>query len=337
MCIAIFKPRKTQPDWSAYQSSYDNNPDGWGFAAARNGKLIVRKGVSSFRTFKKKFYEFRHCPALVHFRIRTSGDINDKNCHPFLIDQDLAVIHNGILDLKCNINKNMSDTWHFVRQVLRPLNESDQSFPWNLGLSFLGEQFLGTGNKMVFLRSTGEHTIWNGDSGHYASDKHWYSNYSYTYGNRHTGKPKTHTVTFSQNYDRISWPDIRSGYGYYTPQDSASRKKDADADQKQLLLTTADKVEQPKKEKEEVETIHAPLDIDDRLSLPSDDPLGEALGYCTASDYDAAQGLVAAGLPTYAISELYKWWPESLENLWYTYCTDFENIEPGYSVKEDDS
>lgn len=333
MCIAIFKPRKTKPDWEAYRAAYDNNPDGWGFAAARGGKLVVKKGVSSFNNFKKKFYEFRNCPSIVHFRIRTSGDIDDRNCHPFMVSPNLAVIHNGILDIQCNVNKKMSDTWHFVTQVLRPIHESAPAFPWNLGLSFLGESFLGNGNKMVFLSATGEHTIWNSDLGHTTKDRHWWSNYSYTYGSRFTGKVKTtssssskgksYSVTassgYTSGYDRIDWSKWRDVEDT-VPMDSIADTKDKDAEHRDLIITADKLVEQQYSQK----TFSSRVDEDDLIHLAADDPLSTALGECTASDYDAAQGLVSAGLPAYALSELYKWWPESLEYLWFNYCTDFD-------------
>ena len=308
MCIAIFKPRKTQPDWDAYETAYRQNDDGWGFAAARGGKLIVKKGVSSFNNFKKKFYEFRHCPAIVHFRIRTSGNVDNKNCHPFLISPDLAVIHNGILDLECNIDKNMSDTWHLVRQVLKPIHESAPDFPWNLGISFFGEQFLGRGNKLVFLKASGEHTIWNSDLGHYAKDRHWYSNYSYcgTGISRFTGKPDAPKKTIS--------------FATYTGSSSSRDRELAldNADTKRL--TTADTLQ--KKSDGKQATLFT-----DRVGYLEDDPVCRALGDCTASDYDAAQGLAAAGLPMYVIGELYKWYPSSLENLYYEYLSSWEEFE----------
>ena len=43
------------------------------------------------------------------------------NCHPFLFnDNKLALIHNGILPIKCNID-GLSDTVHFVKLVLEPM------------------------------------------------------------------------------------------------------------------------------------------------------------------------------------------------------------------------
>ena len=315
MCIAIFKPRKTQPDWDAYETAYRQNDDGWGFAAARGGKLIVKKGVSSFNNFKKKFYEFRHCPAIVHFRIRTSGNIDNKNCHPFMISPDLAVIHNGILNLKCNVDQTMSDTWHFVRQVLRPMHESCPAFPWNLGISFLGEQFLGSGNKLVFLSARGEHTIWNSDLGHYAKDRHWYSNYSYCgYGiSRFSGKPEEpkKTTYFS---------------GWSSGASSLLDREIALDNQDTKKLTTADKISTPKKKEEKQEDSQQTL-FNSEVSYLEDDPICRALGDCMASDYDAAQGLASAGLPMYVISELYKWYPQALENLYYQYISDWEEFE----------
>lgn len=307
MCIAIFKPRKTQPDWDAYETAYRGNPDGWGFAAARGGKLIVKKGVSSFNNFKKKFYEFRHCPAIVHFRIRTSGNIDNKNCHPFLVSPDLAFIHNGMLDIEQNVDKNMSDTWHFNRQVLRIIHEADPNFPWNLGTSFLGECFLGRGNKVVFLNASGEHTIWNRDAGHTTKDRHWWSNYSYSGGSRWTGQKATPTssTSYYKNYGRI-YDSMRSS-GWLS--DSKARESDAEHEQRDLVVE-ADDAESQKSLFDKV------------VPRVDGDPISEALGECSATDYEHGQCLAQCGLQSYVISELYKWWPESLGVLYDSYVED---------------
>lgn len=305
MCIAIFKPRKTAPDWSAYERAFKSNPDGWGFAAARDGKLIVRKGVTSFNNFKRKFKHFKNCPALVHFRIKTSGEINDKNCHPFMVTDQLAVIHNGMLDIEQSVDKNMSDTWHFVRQVLRPMSEGDPAFAWNLGASFLAEQFLGSGNKMVFLTADGQHTIWNSDLGHVAKDRHWYSNYSYTDGNRLTGKV-VEVTSLQKSTSNPYWSNRNQYTRYYTT------PKCDDGLTKRLRQH------------------ELALDHGDLVSRIESDPITKALGNLSSSDYDAAQGLTSSGVPMYVITELYKWWPDSLENLYGCYMSDWETIYPDY-------
>jgi hypothetical protein len=333
MCIAIFKPRKTQPDWSSYKKAFKANPDGWGFAVAKDNKLIIKKGVTSFNNFKKKFQPYRAYPALVHFRIRTSGEIDDKNCHPFSVTEDLCCIHNGMLDIQCSINKKMSDTWHFVTQVLRPMCEGDDSFPWNQGSSFLGEHFLGHGNKMVFLKNTGEHTVWNYDLGHVSPDKHWYSNYSYTSYSRFTGMPKKQTSTSN------NWLYNNSGKSYYSWSDKYSADNTTASNNYIEIDEEIRKEEYKRLWEENDEKFYDPLpSLDEsdtqRLTVEADDPFS-GLNDLGESDYNAAQGLAAAGLSAYTIECLHDFDNEALELLWSNYCDKTEYLpEEGADIAQ---
>ena len=178
MCIAITKPADTQPDWEAYRHGFNRNPDGWGFAVPDNGRVLIRKDLSKFEDFRAEFECFTDRPALIHFRIKTSGEINKRNCHPFRLTDNLAMIHNGMLDIECSLRSDKSDTWHFVKQVLRPMAAADPRFAWNIGCTFLGEQFVGY-NKVAFLDAAGEFAVWNKSAGVTEKDGHWYSNTSY--------------------------------------------------------------------------------------------------------------------------------------------------------------
>ncbi len=180
MCIAITKPAGVKPDYQAYKNGYERNPDGWGFSVpSKDGKsVIIRKDTSSFAEFWKQFKPFRSRPALVHFRIKTHGKIEKRNCHPFRVGTDLAMIHNGQLDIQCNEMKDKSDTWHFVKQVLRPMYEDSPIFPWNAGCQFIAEQYIDY-NKCAFLHADGDFAWWNKEAGHEAKDGHWYSNKTY--------------------------------------------------------------------------------------------------------------------------------------------------------------
>ena len=37
MCLAIYKPATTTPDWSAYRNGFAVNDDSWGFAVVVDG------------------------------------------------------------------------------------------------------------------------------------------------------------------------------------------------------------------------------------------------------------------------------------------------------------
>jgi hypothetical protein len=323
MCIAIFKPRKTQPDWTAYKRAFKTNPDGWGFAVAKDNKLIIKKGTTSFNNFKKKFQPYRAYPALVHFRIRTSGEIDDKNCHPFSVTENLCCIHNGMLDVQCNINKKMSDTWHFVTQVLRPMCEGDEAFPWNQGSSFLGEYFLGTSNKLVFLKNTGEHTVWNYEQGHVAPDKHWYSNYSYTNHSRFTGMPKLNNWIYNNKGEsHYSWT-LKNSSKKIIPNNYKEIDEQRKDDERQLLWKEND---------EEAYAVDGRLDENDtaRLTLGKDDPFS-GLQDLAPEDYNAAQGLAMAGLSVEVIESLYDFEPNSLDLLWSQCCEEERYFPQGGS------
>ena len=201
MCIAITKPAGIKPDYKAYKNGYDRNPDGWGFAVPDRHKksVIIRKNTTSFKDFWKQFKPFKDRPALVHFRIKTHGLIEKRNCHPFRVGSDLAMIHNGQLDIQCNEMKDKSDTWHFVKQVLRPMYDDSPLFPWNVGCQFIAEQYIDY-NKCAFLHADGDFAWWNKEAGYEVKDGHWYSN---------------------KTYEEPKWPK-NWGAGYYTKYNNAS-------------------------------------------------------------------------------------------------------------------
>ena len=196
MCIAITKPAGVKPDYKAYKNGYNRNPDGWGFAVPdRHSKsVIIRKNTTGFKDFWRQFKPFKDRPALVHFRIKTHGVIEKRNCHPFRVGSDLAMIHNGQLDIECNEMKDKSDTWHFVKQVLRPMYADSPIFPWNAGCQFIAEQYIDY-NKCAFLHADGDFAWWNKEAGYEVKDGHWYSNKTYE--------------------EPLKWPKSW-GAGYYT-------------------------------------------------------------------------------------------------------------------------
>lgn len=177
MCLAIYKPAKVAVDWDALEEGFRCNSHGAGFAYVDNGNLVVRKGFFTFDAFRAAYLPVETHQAAIHFRLATHGKQDDRNCHPFPVTPGLAMIHNGILDIACNVNKDMSDTWHYAELVLQPLAERDPDFFQRPELMFMGGAAI-RGSKFVFLRADGEYGIWNESSGHWAHDC-WWSNSSY--------------------------------------------------------------------------------------------------------------------------------------------------------------
>jgi glutamine amidotransferase len=183
VCLAIYKPAEIRPDWERLQRGFNLNDDGAGFAAVVDGKLVVQKGFFKFTDFRDAFEPLAMHQAAIHFRLKTHGERDADNCHPFLVTDETAMIHNGILNIQCSVAPTMSDTWHYANLVLAHTARTNRDFFLCPGISFLGEQAIGTGNKFVFLRADGEWGIWNEKSGHW-NDGCWYSNsgYSKAYG-----------------------------------------------------------------------------------------------------------------------------------------------------------
>lgn len=214
MCLAVYKPANVLPDWGALEAGFSSNKDGAGFVAVNDGKLLVSKGHFTFDDFREAYLPYADLQSAVHFRWATHGKTNAINCHPFMIHDDLAMIHNGVLPIKCDLDDAMSDTWHYVQHILTPFAERDPDFFLQPEVIFLGEAAI-RGSKFVFLRSDGESQIWNADDGHWAGDI-WYSNDSY----------KRRSIGFTKSWrdtEMLSWPEDdtdKSRYRDFIDQDA---------------------------------------------------------------------------------------------------------------------
>lgn len=187
MCILIVKKSGAAISDGALRNSYDNNPDGCGFAYvnSENGenKLIIEKGLFPFTLFLSKFREAeQRAPEsnfIIHFRISTSGGVITENCHPFYLNDNVAYAHNGILTTipRTDFIGSENDTRAFGRLVLSKLFEQDPNFHSSGAVRFILQEYLGR-NKIALLNSDNEFTIFGESMGEWV-DNVWYSNASY--------------------------------------------------------------------------------------------------------------------------------------------------------------
>jgi hypothetical protein len=118
MCIAIVKPCGVAIPRDRLKTCFINNPDGAGFAIARDGKVTIHKGYTTFEAFHAAYLEHgvdAHA-ALVHFRITTRGADGPENHHPFPLAIG-ALIHNGTIDWLGRRGEGPSDTQLFARML----------------------------------------------------------------------------------------------------------------------------------------------------------------------------------------------------------------------------
>lgn len=180
MCLAIFCPAHKILSESLLKNGFEANGDGAGFAYARNNQLIVEKGFWNFTDFWLAFRKIqRGVPTLVHFRLQSAGPKNKTNCHPFLINKNVAVIHNGTMtEWIGKEDSKKSDTLWFVDTVLKPMLREVPEAYLNPTFQYLISKAIGTGNKMVFLDNQGRYHISRAFAGEFYDDC-WFSNESF--------------------------------------------------------------------------------------------------------------------------------------------------------------
>jgi len=176
MCIAIYKPEDVTISKASLERCFDANPDGAGFMFAEDNKLHIHKGYFKFKSFYKAYKEHETKQALVHFRIKTHGKTDKTNCHPFLVNDGLGFIHNGIITGYGD--DKLSDTIQFNNAILKKIVKKHGSMGlFDDPMVELIENVIGY-SKLVFLDKKGNFNIMNEDKGHWYN-KVWYSNSSY--------------------------------------------------------------------------------------------------------------------------------------------------------------
>lgn len=178
MCIAIYKPAGKVIPQEQLRRCHHHNGDGAGFVYREDKKLHLEKGLWTFDEFWEKWNKHQEKQALIHFRIRTHGDISQENCHPFMIGDHLAFAHNGTFNKFMPQNEEkISDTVVFSNTVLKPLWDMKKTFWKNPLLGAMLEDYIGF-NKLVFLHSSGEWEVYNASSW-WKEDDVWFSTKAY--------------------------------------------------------------------------------------------------------------------------------------------------------------
>jgi predicted glutamine amidotransferase len=202
MCVIAVQPKGNIISKEYLQNCWDNNGHGGGLMYAHDKKIIVKKEMKSF----EKFYEYIteaskfDSAVVIHFRIATSGGINEYNCHPFKVHKNLYFCHNGILDIKVPATSKENDTQIFNNILMKPL---PYNFYKNDAIMNMIEYTIGNGNKFVFLDDNGDFFILNERAGEWSEDGAWFSNTSY----------KKAKVVYNYNYKPYSgaWADTWYG------------------------------------------------------------------------------------------------------------------------------
>ena len=198
MCIIVASPIESEiPSKKILENCYKNNPDGFGFSYNHEGKVYIEKGYMDFEEGYNRLMEvdkqinLKDKGVLMHYRISTSGLVNQGNTHPYPISNDIkqlrqleqvidiAVVHNGIISKYIPKEDNgVNDTQLFIKDFLYNIYQNDNNFLSKKETLTKIEKEVGS--KLAFLDKDGNITF----VGKFIEEEDgcYYSNSSYSYG-----------------------------------------------------------------------------------------------------------------------------------------------------------
>jgi hypothetical protein len=202
MCLIITQRKGLTLSRTHLLDIFARNGDGFGIMRADRGALHTWRIVGSADDMLALYYAHaagREC--VLHWRMATHGATNAANAHPFPLTRDIAVVHNGVLDIGTP-TRGMSDTWHMAQHVLAPIarDNADALFTGDM-VNVLGGM-IGTSNKLVFLHADGRLAVVNRASG-VEHNGCWYSN-TYAWDAPASLRPKYTT----HRYTSPTWDDV---------------------------------------------------------------------------------------------------------------------------------
>lgn len=173
MCLLFQKPADVTFNDAQLTDMYRSNPDGFGIMYSEGNQLAIDKGIGSVANWITFFRKYEKQAACFHLRMRTHGDIDLENCHPYPVygfdDAEytvpLALMHNGILSHGNAADKSKSDTWHYIRHTLHVLLAKDPDLIFSDVLGSMISRDIGHNNKFAIMDHTGRTQIINRGSG----------------------------------------------------------------------------------------------------------------------------------------------------------------------------
>lgn len=221
MCIIARVPEGTKVPTSYIENMWNRNSHGAGIGYIdENNKVQIEKAMK-LKEYKKLYKEisseYSNRDMLLHFRIATLGSVCLENTHPFRVNKNTIMAHNGMLpeffEPTGKAKKlDLSDTRYFVDYFMKYVDIKsldDPAFIMQLGRIIDSENYA---NKLVFLTSDTrlkfDSYIVGEQHGEY--DKKtgiWFSNSSYCkvnffgYTKRNSWDDYSPTVTTTYNWN----------------------------------------------------------------------------------------------------------------------------------------
>jgi hypothetical protein len=204
MCIAILNTKKAgRLPKTQIKNSWDNNDMGSGLLWNKDGKLNVFK-TYEYDEYIDMYNKLRDDSTIgnivLHFRIATSGYNGEHNLHPFLVNDNLGFVHNGVI--RGLGNKKFSDTYEF-NDMLKKYKHDFLTCEMS---KFFISEYIGH-SKLIFLDRNDKYTIINEDMGKW-TDGNWYSNDSYKEYNNYVYYGNTKVSKSNAKVESSTWDDF---------------------------------------------------------------------------------------------------------------------------------
>jgi hypothetical protein len=243
MCILIHHPKDACFTSAQLADFYSKNSDGFGAIVKKGNTVEVIKNIGTLSEIEDLYYDQVAChEAVIHFRMKTHGDIDIANCHPYEVVPGIWMAHNGVLRTGNAKDPKMSDTWHYIQDYLKPMLQAHPELMTNQGfIKFVGDH-IGTSNKFALMNEAGEVSIINRDAGYDFWDLGnqdltvWYSNtYAFSpYQHGFMSYPKYEPTTYAkgnyygssptwQMWDRYDQEETQGTLGF-TPEKTTKKK-----------------------------------------------------------------------------------------------------------------
>lgn len=227
MCLLVTQQSNSpalSDEWLA--DFYSANADGVGVMYAVDGELIVEKILpvdeKDFINFYRNHIQGKDCA--FHLRMKTHGNIDMENCHPYEVLNhsehgiSLWLMHNGVLHTDNKADPTKSDTWHYIRDYLRPMLADNPEFAFHPAFADIVGGHIGSSNKFVLMDNNGRQVVINQEAGVYWGGL-WLSNtYAWTSSKSASKEYEPDIMTWAEQVQET--PQVKSysynyGYGSY--------------------------------------------------------------------------------------------------------------------------
>ena len=169
MCIIVAKRKGLElPTKEILKNCFDYNRDGAGIMFNDGKQVFIEKGFMDFNSFYSRLMEIDKEVNLVnsdlalHFRISTSGNVDQGNCHPYPISTetsqlrnlnlvtDIGMAHNGVIRKHIPETRSiLNDTQTFIKNFVHNMYSSNKEFlTVGANIKALEEE---AGSKLCFL------------------------------------------------------------------------------------------------------------------------------------------------------------------------------------------